>query len=478
MKKVALGIIVVLVIAVLGLPPLLGSMTESRIRNGLATMDENPVMAATVTSYDRGWFASTARIDIGIDPEYLQTMIGLDGPDGDAAAAAMLADAAATFVVDVDHGPVVLRNGFFVGLARLVAGLSEDSPTISEIRTQFAMPYLIEICGRLGLTGAFSFDADVPPVDYADEDGEFFFSGATSEGTFRNGNLVSTGRIDEISFDTVGAAGQIRGISFEGDNEVINAYLWVGVFELLVESMVFTNPLIGAEPQLDISRLSLTGDTELDDTGELLSGSVAYAADSIVAGQELALTNAEIGVTLERISVEAINTYYEMLGSLDPDDPFGALEIVQALGTQLLERNPSIGLSPIRFEYMGEPFSANIDVRTVAGAAQGGIDLMNPAMLAMLFELSADATASKVLAQQIATLIFEGELAAAFAGQELPPDQDITEMAEQQAEVVLATFVGQGFLVDAGDSYTTSLEYAGGELAVNGTPLPLGMMFQ
>lgn len=477
MKKIVLGIVAALVIAVLGLPPLLGILTESQVRNSLASMDENPVMALNVESYDRGWFSSTARVGVGIDPDYARSLTALDDPNASGLAAAMIADATLTFVVDLDHGPIVLRNGFYAGLSRFVARLDEESAVVNEIRTRFAMPYLVEIRGQLGFTGVFRYDADVPPVDFADESGEVFFSGLITDGTLRRGNLVTSGRIDEISFDSVGAAGQIRGISFNGDNNRVNAYLWTGPFEMLVDSVVFTNPLLGAEPMLNISGLRLAGDSQLDDSGELISGSVIYAADSFVAGQEFSLANAEISAVVTNLSIDALETYYETMLSLDPNDPLAALGALQTIGSQLFERNPTFALSPVRFEYNGEPFTAHIEVRT-SDAAQGSIDFMNPMMLASLLEVSADATASKTLAAELASMIVQGQLAAAFAGEELPPGQDIAQIAQQQAEVMLTTFVGQGLIVEVGDNYTTTIEYANGEITVNGTPLPLGMMFQ
>jgi uncharacterized protein YdgA (DUF945 family) len=477
MKKVVVGLVVVVVIVLLGLPPLLGVMTESRFRNSLETMDENPVFDVSVESFDRGWFSSVARIAVGIDPEYARSLSALDGANANSLAAAAVADSTATFVVDIDHGPIVLRNGFYIGLSRFVARINEDSAVVNEIRTRFAMPYLVEIRGRIGLTGQFGFDADVPPIDFADENGQVYFSGLVSEGTYSRGNLVSSGHVDEISFDLQNGAGRIEGVSFQGDNEQINSYLWTGPFEMLVEGVIVSNPLLGTEPMFELSNLRLTGDTSLDPTGELVNAKIVYAADSVVAGPNFALNDPELSLNVRNVSIAALDDYYSMMLSLDPDDPQAALNAMQTIGTEFLRHDPSFAVSPLHFEYNGEPLTANIEVRTVGGA-QAQLDFSNPMMLLSLFEVSANASVSKALALQLTAMIVSNQLTAAFQGQELPPDQDMAQMATQQAEVMLATFAGQGLIVEVGDNYTTNIEYANSQITVNGAPLPLGMLFQ
>jgi uncharacterized protein YdgA (DUF945 family) len=477
MKKAAIGLVGVLVILGLGLPPLLGMMTESSFRESLGTMDENPMLDISVESFDRGWFSSEARIAVGLDADYASRIAALDDPNANDLAAAAIADTTATFIVDVDHGPFVLHDGFYVGLSRFVATLDDDSAVINEIRTRFAMPYLVEIRGRMGLTGAFNFDADVPPVDFADENGQFVFSGLLVEGSYRGSNLTTSGHIDEVSFEFQNGAGRIRGIRFDGDNERLNSYIWTGPMEMAVDSVIVTNPLLGAEPMFNLSRLRVAGDTRADPTGELVSGTLVYAVDSVEANSDFMLRNAELSLKLNNLSVAALETYYDTVLTLDPANPLAALTAMQQMGTELLRHDPSIAIAPLHFEYDGEPFTANIEVRTVGGS-QAQLNFSNPMMLASLFEVSADATTSKTLATELATMIVTSQLAAAFEGQELPPGQDIAQIAAQQAEVMLSTFVGQGLVTEVGDGYTTNIEYANGQVTVNGTPLPLGMLFQ
>lgn len=478
MKKVVLGIVAILVIGALALPPVLGIMTESRFRESLTSMDEHVLIALDIESFDRGWFSSLARISVGIDPEYARTMMGVDDATGsDGLAAAFVADAKMPFIVDIDHGPLVLRNGPYVGLSRFVARPDPESEVVREVQTRLAMPYLLEVRGRLGLAGRFGFEGEVPPIDYADEDGALFFSGMLVDGSYRGRNLLASGRIDELSFDSVDAAGEIRGVSFEGDTEWISQYLWIGVAEFGIDDIIVTNPLLGEE-MLSVDGLHIAADADVDEGGELMHARLSYTADRVEAEPEVVVTNAELTLAIDNFAVDALNAYNAALTTLDPNDPLAALGFVQQFGAQLLEHDPRIAIAPLRFEYLGEPLNVDIEVRTAPGAAQGGIDASNPMLLAGLLEATANATVSKTLAQQIATMVVEDQLAAALADQELPPGESIAQMAAQQAEVMLATFAGQGLIAETAETYTTSIEYAAGEITVNGTPLPLGMMFQ
>jgi uncharacterized protein YdgA (DUF945 family) len=48
-------------------------------------------------------------------------------------------------------------------------------------------------------------------------------------------------------------------------------------------------------------------------------------------------------------------------------------------------------------------------------------------------------------------------------------------MAEAQSGLILAMLVGQGVLVEDGDSYRSALKLTNGALTLNGNPLPFGL---
>ena len=67
MNKLAIIAAAVLVIVLLALPRVVGGVTEARVVERVAAIDANPQAAAELTAFDRGWFRSTARIELTTD---------------------------------------------------------------------------------------------------------------------------------------------------------------------------------------------------------------------------------------------------------------------------------------------------------------------------------------------------------------------------------------------------------------------------
>jgi len=42
-------------------------LTESHVRERLARMSDNPIVVAELRTYERGWFSSTAKVDVGLE---------------------------------------------------------------------------------------------------------------------------------------------------------------------------------------------------------------------------------------------------------------------------------------------------------------------------------------------------------------------------------------------------------------------------
>jgi uncharacterized protein YdgA (DUF945 family) len=92
-------------------------------------------------------------------------------------------------------------------------------------------------------------------------------------------------------------------------------------------------------------------------------------------------------------------------------------------------------------------------------------------MMLGLVDAKADLRLSKTLAGQLATLSARMQLGS---DPTIPPDQ-LDYMAEAQSGLMLTLLVGQGVLIEEGDSYRASVDYRDGTLTLNGNPLPFGL---
>ncbi|MGD2166733.1 MAG: YdgA family protein [Gammaproteobacteria bacterium] len=471
MKKVIIVLLVLIAVTAIGLPPVIGGMTESSVRAHIAQMDENPMFAMQVSDYERGWFSSQAQVRIAFDERYLE-LAAADA--GDIAAGA---DQGITVPVRIAHGPVVVTDGLYFGMSRIYAVLGDSDPLVAMATQELGLDHLAELSGQVSYFGTFDFTGSMPPIEYIGETGQISFSGLHLDGTARGPDLQLDGRMEDLAMDAAGTAVTIENLDVASDSTRINQLLWAGEFDGGIESMTIVDTLAGADGAIELTGLQLDGRVDLDDTGELFDASASYTAESVrLPGEDMLLSDAELGIGITNLSVEALTEYYETAMDIDPRNPAPAAILLPGIGARLLAANPAVSIDPIRFTLDGSSLNAAISLRTVNGD-QSDIDLSNPMMLLGMFEASARIAASKPLFEMLAGQAAAAQLGAVDPAQ-LPPNQDIESLAAGQASVMIISLLGQGYLVDDGENYSTEIEYANGEVLINGMPLPLGALLQ
>jgi uncharacterized protein YdgA (DUF945 family) len=465
-KAVSFGIAALALLA-LGLPPVFGTITESRVRARVADIDRTAAWNASMRSFERGWFRSRAKIELGLEPEYLPPVdrAGLTGGER-ATIAALLQDV--PLAIDFAHGPVAVLDGAHFGIAKLVARLDEDANGIAGLEQRLGVPHLFEFRGRTSFTGALAFDADVPPIGLTIGPTNVDFSGAAMEGTFARNRLVSSGALARFEFSSPTGAFSVQNVRGQVDNEIHSAYVMPGNAAFSVERVAIFDAAQGPMPRLEAANLSFDTAVDLDD--KLLDARATYTIESLlVDGTRIA--DARVGLAFRRIDVAALESYFAAMEKrqLPADGGLRALDTVLPLVERALAASPSFALDPVRFRLDDEPFVGRLEVVTT-GAPARGVDLRSPATLLDLLTTTADVELSKKLAQQLALLA-----ALRYVGEAgLPPDQ-LRNLAEAQSGIFLLTLVAQGILTDVGDGYRAELRLADGALTVNGQVLPFGL---
>lgn len=471
MQKPTLIVAAVVVLALVGAPPVVGGLTQSQVAERVAMLDANPMAMARVVDYDRGWFSSTATIELGVDSDYVAQVSAIDGdvPPPE------LMGQRLPIVVDIAHGPIAVGDGVHLGWSSFVARLDPADTQTAELLERLAIPYLFEFRGRTSYTGTIDFDADMPAIETSDPEASIAFSGATLDGSLAGRDL----RWDLAASSLRVANGDGRfvaqGIGSSGDVEIRSQHLAIGTARLGVDGIQATGPF--GQPLLEMANLEMQGGWDVDPSGELLTGTVSYAAGSVTADQ-VELADAALGIRISNLDAAAMEAYYEALQRVvaaGPADPAAALgEELSPVIEQLLARSPILSFEPIRFRWQNEPFDANV-LLELDGAALPPLALLdptNPLPLIGALRATANARLSKALAEDIAVQVISTQLAMMGGANGMPPEQ-IEYMAGAQAGLMLVTLVGQGYLVDGGDSYSTDLRFANGTLTINGNELPL-----
>lgn len=476
MKKLIPIAVVILVVAAIGLPTVIGSMMESTVRERIERMNDNPMLAMRVAEYDRGWFSSQAEIEIALDERYFD-LIAATGDVNDVQMTAMMNEQSIHIPVSLTHGPVVVSDGLYFGLARIHALLDDRDQLAAMAMQELGLDYLAELRGQVSYLGRFSFTGNVPPIDYYDESGQVRFSGLDIDGSAHSGNLQLDGGFESLAMDADGTAITVEKLFLTSDSDQINQALWIGEFDSGIETLLIVDTYAGAGEALRFTGLRANGSTDLDATGELLEATATYAAETVhIPEFDMELTDTEVTVGIENISAEAMTDYYENMFNIDPQNPDAAMLAMQDLSGKILENNPGISVDPIRFTLDGESLTAAFSARIV-NADQGNADLTNVFAMLNMLEASVDLSASKPLFLRLASQGAASQMSS-IRPTDLPPGETIESMAEAQAQLMIANFLAPGYLVDDGENYTTDIDYANGEVRINGNPVPLGALLQ
>ncbi len=467
MNKVALVAVGLLALVVLALPGLVGSITEARVRERVATIDASPSADAELKSFERGWLRSTARVELTLAPDNVSQL-------ADAAGTPLGIFGTLPIVVELAHGPVALLDGVHFGWSQMVARPDMEAPGVAELTATLGVPYLFEFRGNTHYLGGLRFDADAPPFELPLDEALLTFSGGTLAGSFAGRHLDAHAQI--VSFDFTSSTGTfaVHGISASADNELRSSYVMPGQTSFTIASISMAYPSQNAEPMFELSNLTMHSDVDIDAAGELLEMRVTYDVDTARLEQN-EVTAGSATLTVRNLDVAAVEAY-SAAASDAASAGVDSATIAASLGPHLeraLKAAPSVTLDPIRFSYDGEPFDGRIEITTNPQRLPpaGTLILDNPLMMLSLLDTKADVRLSKTLAGELAAL---GARLQLGNDPTIPPDQ-LEYMAEAQSGLMLTMLVGQGVLIEEGDGYRTSIDFTDGMLTLNGNPLPFGL---
>lgn len=164
LPKLLLGILLLLVLALLLAPGLIGyGVRDNTIERALTLFpaEARQQLSITERSYTSGWFDSSGVLDMLYTPPGLNERIEL------------------TVHYNIDHGPLVRTDaGLRPALAYAQLRPEVDDAQLSAMLTELPFPPpQIELSLLAGFDRSLRLGLTVTPVDYAGADGEFLFDG-------------------------------------------------------------------------------------------------------------------------------------------------------------------------------------------------------------------------------------------------------------------------------------------------------------
>ena len=495
MTKYAVAGAAVVLAALVGIPPVIGSFTEARIMaqaERIETLSED-TYRIEVLDYEGGWFASTARVQASLSEAYIQQLTAMATRDQEGESAIVVAEylraalgRGRTLVIEIAHGPVMLANGVQAGVLSAVIRPDPDAQGLAEWLESLGIPYLFEVRTLTGITGTTRFTGDVPPFEIDDPDGSVSFSGLTVEGTFdlRGRQIDTQGAMEFLRIDPAGSGSiTVEDVVLTADLTSLSPTLWLG--DIMMEVGSFTSAGVGPEgpSNLAMTEVAARFETTLDATGELVTIEGRYGVGSLTGPDGLDLADASFAFAMRDFSRDALAEYsdYGRQIAVSPRTAPPLFPGVENLLYLTLASSPSVEVGPTEFRWNGQPFEANLRIDL------DGSDLPERAQFTMFnfrsileaISIEANADMSEDIAHALAVANVKRQLRsnAEALGKEIPA-ADLEGLAQTQAEGLLAGLVQQGMIEMSAAGYRSDLTFMNGELSINGNVIPLGMLLQ
>ncbi len=450
MTKIRVAVVAVVLLLLLGLPPVFGMLTESQIGRYVESLRERQ-LDVTIDEYERSWFSSRAQI----------TAVPAQ-PDPSAAVSFAAFLDPVTVAVDIQHGPVSVKNGFFLGLSKLGARPVDGA----EPRLDFAVE------AQMTFGGTVHFVADVPPFRYEAERATVTLSGGRASGTVAGRHIDARGTIESLQAVSSDGTLSMIGIRASSDSERLSRGLTVGTMSVEINRVSFEQA--AASPAIDASGVVFESRSNLDASRERLSAQASLAVERARAGSESTITDARYEMSLRNIDAEAFEAYYDLVARTRSAEP--SVDEMEPIVQRVLAGAPSFAVDTLRFSFDGQPFEASVHVDVDSSALPAGrAALHDPAFWTAILRGRAELTAAKPLVERIAAAAIRAQLGARQEDGAAMPGASLDALAQAQVGLALGMLSAQGMIEDTGSLYRTTVSFDSGQLAINGQPLPFPM---
>ena len=416
-RRFALAAALLVLVAVLGLPPVFGGRARGLIEAELAafgdTLAPNVGFSVSLDEWETGWFSSTATVTVALDAQQTTWR-----------------DA-----VTLYHGPVIFGgvSGLGWGSAEFVVD-TETVPALAGFGARTGVQEVGRIAAVVGLFGGTAIDVAVHPFQTRDgPDGTASFNGLNARvvvnraasrvavtGTMPGGTMMAP---DAPLITFTGLEGEVRARRAPSPTD-----LWLGDGGFDLAGLVVQDRESGNALEMEGAR---------------------FEAEVVIDGEELVWTSRHTArvvrvatIPLDDVELDVAITY-----------PLAAVPRVseadaEKLATDFIREHMTLRVDPLRFSHLDLPLVAKLDVdyrgdRLPIGATPDVATL--PGFVAADMEL-----------------VMHKELFGAFG----------FGLGEQLARAM----VDQGLAAESGDSYEVQASFRDGQLTTNGRQIDLSLL--
>ncbi len=491
MMKIVLLLVAAIILMLPGMPFAIGLYTQNQIAAEIETVNANAWFDAKLVDYQRGWFGSVVKIEVGLSDGYQnyirQSIAGDEELTGEALQAVeeirRMMGSRIVLVTNIDHGPLKLRDGVFIGLLESVTRMVDQPDQVKEFLAETDMPYLYEFRTRTDILGTTQIDADVPAFQYTNDTGTLVFSGLDLTGEYSRSSrqLKFDMSLPSITAESDTSLLSVAEVQLTGDINILSQYVWTGDMLLGAEGVTVTGRGEEESASFEMQEFGISSQTVMSDDGSSLDIGVRYFIGSLVAGDDARLTDAVFGIALHDVDVAAMEEYSRIVesrmaaGSLAPEELFLWLEPVLF---DLLAVSPSVALHPLQLRWNDEPFEAEVLVKFDATQLpeKDSFSYSDQDMWLNVISVDSSVEAAEALVKPVAVALLKGQLIAAMEDDATVTPVQLDAMASGQVEMVIGSFIQQGLIKQSEAGYAARIVYVDGILTVNDNPIPISAM--
>lgn len=453
-------------------PYFIGNSVQQRVNDAVSEINSHAMYSASVISYDKGWFSSTANVELAFDLNALNAAQQLAVP-----AMPVEENPSINATLVAYHGPIFFSDDTSLGKVQYTVSIAAES--LREYLNWDENKPLYVNQGAVGLFGSHHYRDEIPAFIAEGEDGfTASFSGYKGVANQQGENIMYTSASDSFAMSDDTFSFNITNLTmsmvFEGDFvKALKGELFESEASANIAQMT-TSGLDEQDGEVVLENLTLITNTDINEQNNTANIYAEYSLDK-VTGPDVEASDMMLGLAINNLELDFVRAYQDFSNEslAIPADQLGLKlkSFVQdhLLGQLLVE--PEINITALKATVPEGSFTANANTKLV------GITALPGTMEDVAYWIShllADAkiSADKAFAESMTSGYMMGQILANPQAQNMTAEE-IKAAADQQAPMMLNAFAEQGFLKITEQGYETELEFKDGKATVNGTPVPL-----
>lgn len=443
MKKLWLPLVVVaiwLVFFVLG-PWYSGGKIESEYDKILAHINSNGVIVAKRTSYEKGVFSAKTGLTISLNTDAL-------GPAGQKLKA-LGSDLSLDFKGDVKHGPFLLDDGFSFAVGNIAFQPVFSEKHQAEITKLFGKTNPFALNMRMKWNHDVEFGGSVIPFKSPDgnvDSKTMTFGVTVSDNDHRRLTHANWGGATIIIPQKNNANGNIKigNVTLTSDQNQAIEDLWVGNGAFDIDEITFSNKSQNKDGIF--KKFHLVSVSSLDSNKEFLDTKVEFDLDKVTINKMDIVEGMKFVTSFNHFDAVSVQKLVKAIE--DAQKAGGSQQAMQmAMGMQLM------GILP---EMVKKGFSINIenlDAKIMGSEVKSKLNI----------DVAAGTDVTKGMAA----------IAGVSASLDLTVAKELMFKLAKANPQMVDGLITQGLIAEKNGILTTHAEFKGGQLTVNGKPMPI-----